>query len=164
MVSVICLNRMPKTRHLPTFLRRAFLSTTLGSNVGSMISGNRRIPRASVVRRRVNEECIYLRRVGRRHTVGHDVRKIIEAALRGTPDQVAYEWHPSLENSAASRYPASSPQLLAWMDQWNEGKPYEAQVRPFGFLTVFTARTGMFAECDRGRIVDPSRPGRPLKD
>ena len=42
------------------------------------------------------------------------------------------------------RYSASSPQLLAWLDKWNVGKPYEQQIRPFGFMLSYTARTGIF--------------------
>jgi hypothetical protein len=34
----------------------------------------------------------------------------------------------------ASRYAASKPILLRWFDRCNEGRPYERQVRPFGFL------------------------------
>jgi hypothetical protein len=29
---------------------------------------------------------------------------------------------------------ASSPQQLAWLDDWNQGNPYEEQIKPFGLL------------------------------
>jgi hypothetical protein len=41
--------------------------------------------------------------------------KINEAALNGTPDQVAYDWHPASKKPALSRYGATSPDLLGWM-------------------------------------------------
>jgi hypothetical protein len=78
---------------------------------------------------------------------------------------IGWFWHPSLALPAAQRFSASSPHLLAWLDQWNEGRPYEEQVRPFGFLLVYTAKTGVFAdppnlECC---IEDKPKRGRPPK-
>ena len=49
--------------------------------------------------------------------------KIIAAALAGHPDQVDRNWHSSLKKPAASRYAATSPDVLAWMDAYNAGKP-----------------------------------------
>ena len=89
--------------------------------------------------------------------------KIIQAALDGTPDQVALDWHPALSRPAASRYSASTPALLKWLAKWNEGEPYRDQVRPFGFLLSYTARTGVFAPCDDGTLVDTVKAGRPRK-
>jgi len=64
---------------------------------------------------------------------------------------------------AASRYSASTPALLKWLDKWNEGKPYRDQVRPFGFLLSYTARTGVFAPCGEGTVVVEVKAGRPRK-
>lgn len=89
---------------------------------------------------------------------------IIQAAIDGHPDQVALDWHPALSQPAAMRYSASSPQLLAWLDPWNVGKPYEEQVRPFGFLLAYMARTGIFAAEPESALVDSPTRGRPLKD
>jgi hypothetical protein len=96
----------------------------------------------------------------------HDLwLKIIQSALNGTPDQVVLNWHPTLLGPAASRYTASSPQWLAWMDSWNDGKPYSQQIRPFGFLLSFTARTGIFLPppCLEEAAVDTPKRGRPRK-
>jgi hypothetical protein len=82
--------------------------------------------------------------------------KIIQAALDGTPDPVVLDWRPALSSPAASRYSASSPQLIAWLDSWNEGKPYEQQIRPFGFLLSFMARTGVVSS--RRHTVSKHRP------
>lgn len=38
-----------------------------------------------------------------------------------------------------SRYGATSPALLRWMTPFNEGKDYNDQVKPFGFLVGFNA-------------------------
>jgi hypothetical protein len=56
------------------------------------------------------------------------------------------------------RYSASSPQLLAWLDQWNAGKSYDEQIRPFGFMLSYTARTGIFAQSHEASIVDSPDP------
>jgi hypothetical protein len=86
--------------------------------------------------------------------------KIIEAALRNRPDIVALDWHPALQTPAAIRYTASSPQLLNWMACWNADKPYEKQIRPFGFLLSFMPRTGVFAPLVE-TPVDQAQRGRP---
>jgi len=88
--------------------------------------------------------------------------KIIEAALHGSPDNVPLDWHPALHRPAAIRYTASSPQLLNWVARWNDGKPYDEQIRPFGFLLSFVPRTGLFAPVSETPIGKPSR-GRPPK-
>jgi hypothetical protein len=90
--------------------------------------------------------------------------KIIQAAIDGRPDQVALDWHPRLSQPAAMRYSASSPQLLAWLKLWNVGKPYEEQIRPFGFLLAYTARTGLFTLQPESALVDNPTRGRPPKD
>jgi hypothetical protein len=88
--------------------------------------------------------------------------KIIEAAIDGHPDQVSIDWHLALSSPAAMRYSASSPPLLNWVAQWNEGKPYEEQIRPFNFLLSFMPRKGIFGPfCVTS--IDESRRGRPLK-
>jgi hypothetical protein len=88
--------------------------------------------------------------------------KIIQAVIDGRPDQVPLDWHPALSRPAAMRYSASSPQLLNWMARWNEGRPYEEQIRPFGFLLSFMPRKGVFGSFSAIPI-DESRPGRPPK-
>ena len=91
--------------------------------------------------------------------------KIIEAALDGHPDQVPLDWHPSLSQPAAQKYAASSPQLLAWVDEWNRERPYEEQIRPFGFLLAYMPRTGIFAPPPdpEACVVDGPKRGRPPK-
>jgi hypothetical protein len=78
---------------------------------------------------------------------------------------VPLDWHPALSTPAASRYSASSPHLLAWFKSWNKDKPYEEQVRPFGFLLSFVARTGVFAPppCLEESVVHEPKRGRPSK-
>jgi hypothetical protein len=86
--------------------------------------------------------------------------KIIEAALLRRPDTVPLNWHPALQTPAAIRYTASSPQLLNWMARWNHDKPYEKQIRPFGFLLSFMPRTHVFAPI-AATPIDELRRGRP---
>jgi hypothetical protein len=91
--------------------------------------------------------------------------RILQAAIDGHPDQVALDWHPSLSLPAAQRYSASSPHMLAWLDQYNAGKAYEDQIRPFGFLLVFTAKSGLLADAPHPEscVVGASQRGRPPK-
>ena len=89
--------------------------------------------------------------------------KIIQAALSGKPNRVALDWHPSLQKPAISRYGATSPKLLKWMDHWNEGKAHIDQVKPFGFLVSLMARTGAFVPTMEVDFVDPTQRGRPTK-
>ena len=53
--------------------------------------------------------------------------KVIRADIDGNPHQVGLDWHPSLSLPAGQRYSASSPHLLAWLDEHNAGKAYEDQ-------------------------------------
>ena len=88
--------------------------------------------------------------------------KIVQAAIDGSPDRVALDWHSALSQPAALRYTASSPALWAWMKRWNAEKPYDEQIRPFGFLLAFMPRTGLFAEPQISAREAPKR-GRPRK-
>jgi hypothetical protein len=88
--------------------------------------------------------------------------KIVEAALLGRPDSVPLDWHPAFRKPAAIRYTASSPHLLNWVARWNEGRRYEEQIRPFGFLFSFMPRTGIFAPSSAIPL-DELRRGRPPK-
>lgn len=94
--------------------------------------------------------------------------KIIEAAIDGHPDQVVLDWHPAFASPAASRYSASSPELLKWLRIWNADKPYAEQINPFGFLLVYTAKTPPSAlredEEDEDWSEGDIKPGRPAKD
>ena len=63
--------------------------------------------------------------------------RIVEAGLRGTPDQVSLVGLPGFTTPAASRYAATTPILHRWFKTYNEGKPYREQVRPFNFLLAF---------------------------
>lgn len=110
----------------------------------------------------LRKPCVPLAEIGV-HRWHHDLWfKIIQAAIEGHPDQVPLDWHPALSRPAAMRYSASSPQLLNWVSPWNQGKPYEEQIRPFGFLLSFMPRKGMFGP-PGATPIDKSGPGRPPK-
>ncbi len=67
--------------------------------------------------------------------------QIIASALAGRPDQVDLSYHPSLDRPAASRYGATTPELLRWFATYNHERPYRDQVKPFNFLISFQAST-----------------------
>ena len=50
------------------------------------------------------------------------------------------------------------------MKAWNAGKPYQRQVRPFGFLLSHFAGTGLWVDAPEPMEVDPGRRGRPPKE
>lgn len=88
--------------------------------------------------------------------------KIIEAGLTGTPNKVALDYHPALLKPAASRYTATSPALLKWMDGWNVPRHWFKEVRPFGFMLKFTARGRNAMPAREDDIVMSIPKGRPV--
>jgi hypothetical protein len=68
----------------------------------------------------------------------HDLwLKIIEAALAGHPDQVDLSDLPNMAEPAISRYATSTPELLARFKDFNDGKEWDDQVKPFNFFVAF---------------------------
>jgi hypothetical protein len=91
--------------------------------------------------------------------------QIIRAHLEGHPDQVDLGYHPALMNPAASRYAATTPDLLAWFRTWNENRSYGQRARPFNFLLAFQSSSMPIAEADSLEKFTPSAPrrGRPKR-
>ena len=59
---------------------------------------------------------------------------ILAHELSSAPGRVRFDYHPALARPCLSRYGASSPVMLRWMDSHNEGLSYEDRVKPFGLL------------------------------
>lgn len=89
--------------------------------------------------------------------------QIVKSALASHPDQVPLDDHPKLQVKALSRYGATSPALLSWMKVWNADKPYRDQVKPFGFLSAFTAIAPEFLQACTVHLAEPGQRGRPSK-
>jgi hypothetical protein len=71
----------------------------------------------------------------------HDLWWLIAtAAIDGHPDVVKFNHHPALRKPAASRYAATTPKYLRWFDKYNDGLPYAQKLKPFGFVSAFSAR------------------------
>jgi DNA polymerase family B len=68
--------------------------------------------------------------------------RVIQAALDGHPGQVNIKDLPGFDMPAVSKYAATSPRLLSWFKNYNQGKPYRKQVRPFNFILTFQADPG----------------------
>ena len=66
--------------------------------------------------------------------------QIIKAAIDGHPDEIKFNHHPALRKPAASRYAATTPKYLRWFDKYNDELPYRQKVKPFGFVSSFSAR------------------------
>ena len=88
--------------------------------------------------------------------------QIIKAALYGHPNQVSLDYHPALSLPAQSRYSATSPDLLGWMKHFNREKPYNNQVKPFGFMITPIPKRGVWSEPETVIVAEPKR-GRPTK-
>ena len=72
----------------------------------------------------------------------HDLwYRIVEAAIAGHSQQVDFDGLPGFDEVAISRYAATRPHLLHWFDTYNKGKPYDEQVRPFGFLNAYQVKS-----------------------
>ncbi len=80
--------------------------------------------------------------------------QIIMAALDGHPDQVNLDYHPALDQPAASRYGATTPKLLRWFKTYNQNRLYKDQVKPFNFLLAFQVSPSLLG-VDDGRPIAP---------
>ena len=89
--------------------------------------------------------------------------RILKAAIDGHPNKVSRDYHPALQKCAAMRYGATSPGLLKWMAAFNEGKPCQAQVRPFGFMMTFMVNALANRAGEEAITMEPPKPGRPSK-
>ncbi len=63
--------------------------------------------------------------------------RIVEAASGDTPEQVRLDDLPGFQSPAVSRYAATTPNLLRWFKEYNRGKPYREQIKPFNFLFAY---------------------------
>lgn len=95
-------------------------------------------------------------------------KEIILATDAGRPDVVRLDLLAGFDGPALSQYAATTPDLLSWFDAYNDGKPYEHQVRPFNFLLSLQHRSDIDlasedadALADRGKA-QPPRPAAPF--
>jgi hypothetical protein len=90
--------------------------------------------------------------------------RIVTAELAGHPDQVDLSGIPGYDQPTASQYAATTPALLGWFDDYNDGKPYTERVKPFGFLLGFHAskRPALRRTAPEAGQVSPNRRKRGL--
>lgn len=81
---------------------------------------------------------------------------ILRSSLNGDPDTVDLGFHPALEQTAVSRYAATTPMLLAWFNRYNEARPYSRQVKPFNFL-LSPSLTPFGSNEESGALTDGKR-------
>jgi hypothetical protein len=87
----------------------------------------------------ISAPCMPLEKIGVKRWQYDLWYQIIIAALDGHPDQVNLDYHPALNQPAASRYGATTPKLLRWFKTYNQNRSYRDQVKPFNFLLAFQA-------------------------
>jgi hypothetical protein len=73
--------------------------------------------------------------------------QIIRATLDGHPDQLHLSYQPALKQPAASRYGATTPELLSWFRLFNHSRDYAEQVRPHNFLLSFQLSLSALNNC-----------------
>ena len=87
--------------------------------------------------RRVPEPTVALSELGVERWQ-HDLwYRVVEATSGDAPEQVRLDDMPGFEKPAVSRYAATTPNLLRWFDDHNNGKPYRDRVKPFNFLLSY---------------------------
>lgn len=94
----------------------------------------------------------------------HDVWfAILTHELSGARGRVRFDYHPALSRPCLSRYGASSPAMLRWMDGHNEGLSYEDRVKPFGLLYGLHAKGALpdFTGAEALRATKP-KPVHPV--
>jgi hypothetical protein len=87
--------------------------------------------------------------------------------FRGDSHAIPFAGQAQLDTPAASRYAATTSHILQWFRKYNDGRPYQEQVRPFNFLLWFHAKRPeeQFWETaiDRGEERDPrARQPKPV--
>ncbi len=93
--------------------------------------------------------------------------QIAKGAIDGHPDDVKLDYHPSLKMPAAIQYAATTPKHLGWFDKYNDGLPYALKLKPFGFVSAFSAWPLIGARRSKSKPQKTSqcvqlRPVRPL--
>lgn len=84
---------------------------------------------------------------------------IVKAALEGHPDQLDLSLLPEFDMPVVSRYAATTPELLQWFRDFNADRPYQEQVRPFGFLLALQAEQPLFqSEVAEQSTTESKRP------
>ena len=79
--------------------------------------------------------------------------QIIVAELEGHPDQIDLSILKHLDRKAASRYSASTSELLRWYGAFNKGKPYAEQVKAFNFMLAYQlSRSAYYAAIAQGDV------------
>jgi transcriptional regulator with XRE-family HTH domain len=68
-------------------------------------------------------------------------KEIIRAAETDTPDQTKFMDMPGFDAPAASQYAATTPELLAWFEGYNDCHPEGEKIFPFGFLLSLQAKS-----------------------
>jgi hypothetical protein len=66
--------------------------------------------------------------------------QMLDHELSGNGDRVQFDYHPKLAEPCVSRFSATSPAMLRWFDQVNDGLNYADQVKPFGPLLMLHAK------------------------
>lgn len=88
---------------------------------------------------------------------------VLDAQLRGDPEIIPFDYHPNLSLPAIGRYGATSKVMLGWFKSHNEGRDYQDQVRPFGFLLMLFGRNGSWSGFSADAVDAAPGQGRPAK-
>lgn len=88
--------------------------------------------------------------------------EIIHAFDVGQPDVVPLSHLDGFGQPSRSRYAATTPELLSWFSEFNEGKPYSKQIKPFNFMLSLQLRSDIdLATTHPGELTDRGRARAP---
>lgn len=88
---------------------------------------------------------------------------ILVHELSGATGRVRFDYHPALTRPCLSRYGASSPAMLRWMDSHNEGLSYDDRLKPFGLLYGLHAKDRPYDFTGADALASsPSKPIHPV--
>jgi hypothetical protein len=87
---------------------------------------------------------------------------IAKTAIDGIADhELRFEFHPALNQPAISPYSATTPRNLNWFKIYNSNRKYCDQVKPMGFVNIFSARKDV--EGQRPVVRDKAEMPRPAR-
>jgi hypothetical protein len=94
----------------------------------------------------------------------HDAwHAILAHELSSNSQRIRFDYHPALKQPCLSKFSATSPAMLRWMDHYNEGLDYADQVKPFGLLYLLHAKKWR-SHLPSKETIHPLAPFHPIRE
>ena len=66
--------------------------------------------------------------------LSHELSPVVRENPAAITSRVRFDYHPALNRPAVSKFSATSPTMLRWLDPINRDLDYADRVKPFGLL------------------------------